>query len=100
MVRQIVECAEDSDQLIHVGIVRSDVRVCDRPVVTKPIAALRLEILGAESKRNASPVIGAATDLARAPPPEVGAFGGGERLTWEVPPADAGIELTEGMIRR
>jgi hypothetical protein len=100
MVRQIVVVAEDSDQLVDAIIVRSDVRVSDRPVVAQAIATLRPEILGAESKRDASPVIGAATDHSRAPPLEVGALGVGERLTREVPPADAAIELTEGMIRR
>src|SRR6266853_5017033 len=100
MVRQIVVVAEDPDQLVDAIIVWSEVRVCDRPIVTKPIAALRLEILGAESKRDASPVIGAATDHSSPPPLEVGALGVGERLALDVPPADTGVKFAEWMIRR
>ena len=100
MVRQIVVVAEDSDQLVDAIVVGSEIRVCDRPVVTQPIATLRPEILGAEAKRDAPPVIGASTDHSRAPPPEVGALGVGERLAREVPPADAAVEFAEGMIRR
>src|SRR5882762_9095929 len=96
MVRQIVVVAEDPDQLVDAIVVWSEVRVADRPIVTKPIATLRLEILGAESKGDASPVIGAATDHSSPPPLEVGALGVGERLALEVPSADAGIEFTNG----
>src|SRR5258706_609676 len=50
MVRQIVVVAEDADQLVDAIVVRRDIRVCNRPVVTETIAAFCPEILGAEAK--------------------------------------------------
>src|SRR4029077_13095085 len=91
MVRQIVVVAENADQLIDAIVVWSEVRICNRPVVTETIATFCPEILGAEARRYAPPVIGAAADHPRAPPSEIRPLGVGERFALELPSANATI---------
>src|SRR5688572_1250598 len=96
VVRQIVVVAEDADQFVESIVVRRDVIVPDRPVVAKTVSTGRLEIVGPETQGDSSPVIGASAHHARPPPHEVRSFRDGERLSLELPAADARVELTEG----
>src|SRR5690606_21629044 len=100
VVLQPLVAAEDANQVVDVVVVRLEVVVGDGPVVAESVAGLSLEIVGAETERDASPVIGPAPHHPGAPPVEAGAGGGGERLALDVPAADAGVVLAEWALRR
>jgi len=69
-VLEVVVVAVNADQHLNLVIVRSDVRVIQRPVEAEPVTAAGLEIVLAVAERNPSPVIRATAKHARAPPPE------------------------------
>src|SRR5207237_5909013 len=71
MIGKPVVVTEDSDQLVEPIVVRRQVRIPDWPIIAESVAALRLEIIGTEAKRDSAPMVGAATDHPRAPPPEL-----------------------------
>ena len=100
MVRQVVVVAEDANQLVDAIVIWCEVRIADWPIVAQPITALRLEIVGPEAERDTSPMVGAAADHSRAPPPELGALRLGERLALELPAADTRIKFAERPISR
>src|SRR5690606_16729755 len=92
--------AEDADQVIDLVVERLEVVVADRPVLAEAVAALALEVPGAEAQRDAAPVIGPAADHPGTPPVEAGARCGGVGLPLDVPAADAGVVFTEWALRR
>ncbi len=69
-VLHAVVVAVHADQHFDLVVVRRDVFVVERPVEAEPVARVRLEIVRAVAQRDAAPVIGAAAEHARAPPPE------------------------------
>ena len=95
MVAQSFLRSEHADQAIDLVVVGRHVVVGNRPVVAESVVAFRLEIVGAEAKRDAAPVIRAAAEHSRAPPVELRSFGFRVRLAVELPAADARVEFTE-----
>ena len=72
-VRCVLEplvAAIDSDQQLHLVVVRCEILVRDGPVESQAIAAARLEIVGTVAQRDPAPVTGAAAQHATTPPPE------------------------------
>src|SRR3954463_9910859 len=56
VVRKVVVVAEHSYEFVDPIVIRRDVLVPNRPVVAESVTAPRLEIVGSESERDASPV--------------------------------------------
>ena len=61
---------EDSDIGLNFVVVRRDVFVADRPIVAHAVMRANFEIHRSHAKGDASPMIGASADNARAKPAE------------------------------
>ena len=103
-VLHAVVVAVHADQHFDFVVVRRNVFVVDRPVDPEPVARVRLEIVRTVAQRDAAPVVGAAAEHARAPPPEalVLVFRGVRiRLARDLPAAlDGGIVEAEFLVGR
>src|SRR5206468_5548584 len=99
-VWKIFNRAENADQPIELVVVRLQIVVTDRPVVAEPIDAAAPEIVGAESERNAAPVVGPAAEHPRTEPVERGARRLSVRLAFELPAANAAVELAKRLLGR
>ena len=53
--RQVLDRARDAEQAIDLVVARRQILVCDRPVLTEPVAGLASEVLRAEPQRAAPP---------------------------------------------
>src|SRR6185503_843342 len=80
---------------LELVVIGTDVVVADRPVVAEPVERLRLEVARPEAQRDATPVVGAATHHAGAPPPELVPLSDGVGLAGNLPATDATVELAE-----
>jgi len=69
--------------------------VGDGPILAQAVARLGLEINRGKTQRDASPVVCAASDDARAEPLEIGSWGGGVGLSFDSPGAIGRKELAE-----
>src|SRR5207237_4654738 len=85
LVRQIFVAAEQPDQPVDAVVVRRDVAVADRPIVTEAVACLPLKIPWPKAERDAPPVIRAPAEHPRAPPQELRPFGNRVRLALDLP---------------
>ena len=92
IVRDAFFAAVDADELIDLIIPRRNVVVADGPIETESISRFRLEINLRHAQRNAAPVVGAATEHARAPPHEV-LVGGYAVVDDGILPAFVGLAL-------
>ena len=79
--------AEDSDVGLDLIVVRRDFFVGDRPVVAHAVVGANLEIYRSEAQGDASPVIGAAANDARAEPAELRSGSGVVGLAFDFPRA-------------
>src|SRR5258707_1346546 len=84
-----------ADETIDAIEVRRDVIVADRPIVADSIETFSLEIVGPETKRDATPVVRSSAEHSRAPPEEPRALRNGIRLTVDFPPSVARVEFSE-----
>jgi hypothetical protein len=96
IVRACLEAAEDADQAVHPVIVRLEVVVADRPVGAQAVETVPAKVVRPETERDAAPMVGAAAQHPGAPPVELGSRRPGVGFTFDLPPADAGVELAEG----
>src|SRR5260221_593958 len=97
-VRLIVNsflCAEYSYKLIYLVIIRSHVIIADRPIIAKAVNACTLEIVGAETKGNASPMVCPATHHARSKPVKFGLVFMRIGLAIELPSAVSSIKIAK-----
>ena len=78
---------EDSDVGLDFVVVRRDVFVAERPVVAHAVVRADLEIHRSHAQGDASPVIGASADNARAEPAESRARSGDVRFAFDFPSA-------------
>ena len=95
MIAQALDAPEQADEVVDAIVVGRDIVIADRPVVAQSIARLPSEIIGAESEGDASPVVRASAEHARAPPRELVARRDDVRLAGDVPAADASVEFAE-----
>ena len=95
LVGQVLDRAEDPDELIDLVVIRLEVVVADWPVVAEPVDAPAAEIVRAESQRDPPPVIRAPAEHARAEPVEPLANHGRIRLALQRPSAPPGVELAK-----
>ena len=96
--------AVDTDQHLGLVIVRREILVGHRPVEAEPVSRVRLKIIGPVPERDPAPVIRAAAEHPRAPPPELScriARRTGVGLAGHLPAAiDRRVVETKGFIRR
>ncbi len=79
--------AENSDVRLDFVVVRRNVIVGERPVVALSVVGASLEIHRSHAQSDASPVVGASADDARAEPLKPGAGSGDVRLALDLPGA-------------
>jgi hypothetical protein len=95
VVVQAFVTAEHADQLVDLVVVWPDVLVTNRPVVSQAVDIATLEIQRPEPQGNPTPVIGATAQHTGAPPHELGSFGSGKGLVFDLPAAQASVEIAE-----
>ncbi len=95
VVPQILVAAENAHQIVHAIVVRRHIIVRDGPVVTQAILRLPLKVVRPETQRDPPPVIGPSAEHPGAPPIETRSRCPRVRFAFDVPTADAGVELAE-----
>src|SRR5215218_668392 len=91
---------EDPDEAIELVVIRLEVLVCDRPVVAERVHALPAEVVRPPAKRDPAPVVRPAAEHPRAVPVPLLSLRNGVGFAFELPAADAPIELAEVALRR
>ena len=84
---------EDSDVGLDLVVVRGYVLVAERPVVAHAVVRTDFEIHRSQTQSDASPVVGASADDARAEPAELGTGSGNVRFAFDIPRAVGGEEF-------
>ena len=102
-VFETVVGAVNADEHLDLVVVGRDIVVADRPVEPETVARVGFEIVGPVTQGDAAPVVGAAAEHPRAPPPELAgriARRAGVRLAGHLPTAvDRGVVETKRLVR-
>src|SRR6185437_4189435 len=92
-------CAEDSNELIDLVVIRLQILIGDRPVVAKTVERLALKIVRAEPQGDPPPMVRASAEHARSEPVELVSGRGRVRFTLDRPAAKCAVEFAELPLR-